>query len=319
MTPRRTSVLVLGGAGFVGTHLARHLSAAGRAVTVLHRGPRPASLPPGVAFARGDRDVRGDLEAALRSAQPEVVVDLLAHTAGRAELLANAFGGRVARLVVTSSVDVYRAWARFQGLEPGPPEPTPLGLEAPLRETRFPRRALAHGPEDWRWDYDKIEVETCLRGVAGLPVVVVRLPYVWGPGDRRQRLAPYLAPLGSGARRVGLPAPRARWRATRMYVEHVAADLTALVDAPAPPSLCQLGDPAPLSELEWARAVARAAGWLGEVVATPPSPGARSGGEDWSQDLVLALAPQAPRPPGWLDTALKATLAALGPGAVLGL
>jgi NADH dehydrogenase len=51
---RNERVLVVGGSGFVGRHLARELVGRGHRVTVLSRDPHPRQLPAGVETARGD-------------------------------------------------------------------------------------------------------------------------------------------------------------------------------------------------------------------------------------------------------------------------
>lgn len=78
-------VLITGGAGFIGTHLARTLLAAGRKVRVLdnlspqiHADPAAYRPVPGADFVRGDVTVRADVEAAL--AGVGTVVHLAAET-----------------------------------------------------------------------------------------------------------------------------------------------------------------------------------------------------------------------------------------------
>src|SRR3989442_10011335 len=68
-------VLVIGGAGFIGSHTVDALLKRGYAVRVLdslcpptHRGDRPAYLPDSVEFCRGDIQNFEDLERALEGA-----------------------------------------------------------------------------------------------------------------------------------------------------------------------------------------------------------------------------------------------------------
>lgn len=75
-------LLITGGAGFIGTHLARQALAAGCAVRILDNlspqihGENPVYVPPeGVEFLRGDVTVREDVERALSG------VDALVHLA----------------------------------------------------------------------------------------------------------------------------------------------------------------------------------------------------------------------------------------------
>lgn len=80
-----TSVLVTGGAGFVGSALTHRLAGAGYDVTVLdvarprvHAGA--LDLPPSVRFFEGDVTRAADWDAALRSCRPAQIVHLAAET-----------------------------------------------------------------------------------------------------------------------------------------------------------------------------------------------------------------------------------------------
>ena len=95
------------------------------------------------------------------------------------------FAGRAGRIVVLSSGDVYRAYGRFVGSEPGPLEPTPLNEDAPLRERLFPYRESAPSTEDLNYWYDKILVERAVLSRSELPGTVLRLPKVYGPAGKR--------------------------------------------------------------------------------------------------------------------------------------
>jgi len=81
----RKSILITGGAGFIGTHLARIAIDAGHDVRILDNlspqihGDIPGfEAPPGVEFLRGDITVRADLETAL--AGVDTIVHLAAET-----------------------------------------------------------------------------------------------------------------------------------------------------------------------------------------------------------------------------------------------
>ena len=83
MTTR--SVLITGGAGFIGTHLAEIALKAGHRVRILDNlspqvhGPEPGYVPPaGAEFVRGDVTVRADLEPAIEAA--DTIVHLAAET-----------------------------------------------------------------------------------------------------------------------------------------------------------------------------------------------------------------------------------------------
>src|SRR5262249_43504319 len=158
----------------------------------------------GVERLHGDRHRLADYAAAFRRFAPRVVVDLIAFTEADARALVDTFRGVAERAVVVSSGDVYRAYGRLTGTEPGPVEPVPLAEGAPLRERLCPYREQAQGPDDLRYGYDKIPVERVVLGQADLPGTVLRLPMVHGPGDYQHRLHGYVRRMDDGRRVIPL-------------------------------------------------------------------------------------------------------------------
>ena len=138
-------VLVIGGTRFIGAHTVAQLLATGAEVTVFHRGQSEAALPPAV------RHIRDPLAAypvtrfpdALAKADWDVVMHMTMMGEADGRAAAEAFAGRTGRLVMISSGDVYRAYGRLTGLEPGPPDPVPLAEDAPLRSVLYPYRKQA--------------------------------------------------------------------------------------------------------------------------------------------------------------------------------
>jgi nucleoside-diphosphate-sugar epimerase len=116
-------------------------------------------------------------------------------------------------LIVASSGDVYRAYGRLTGLEPGPVEPMPLTEESPLRAVLFPYRMAESGPR-WIRNYEKILVERVVLSNRELPATILRLPKVYGGGKNDDLATMY------GARH------HPQWRWTHGYIENVA---TAIV------------------------------------------------------------------------------------------
>jgi dTDP-L-rhamnose 4-epimerase len=91
-----TSVLVTGGAGFIGSALTHRLVKAGYDVAVMdvlhpqvHAGPGPIDLPPSVRLFTGDITHAPDCDAVLRLFQPAQIVHLAAET-GTAQSLSEA-------------------------------------------------------------------------------------------------------------------------------------------------------------------------------------------------------------------------------------
>jgi nucleoside-diphosphate-sugar epimerase len=138
-----------------------------------------------------------------------------------------------------------------------------------LRTRLYPYRKTAQGGEDPAYHYDKIPVERVVMGDPQTPFTILRLPKVYGPGDR-SCLFDYLKRMDDGREAILLGERKSRWRWTRGYVENVAAAIAvAVTDARAANRIYNLGEGDALSESEWARNIGLAAGWGGEVAAVP--------------------------------------------------
>jgi nucleoside-diphosphate-sugar epimerase len=272
---RAVRVLVIGGSGFIGSPLVRRLADGGCEVVVFHRGRSRAGLPPGVRSLHGDRNALERHAAELRGLRPDVVVDVVLGSERQARALMDVFRGAASRVVAISSQDVYRACGVLHGLEPGALEPVPLTEDSPLRTRTgtYPPPVIARLKEVFAWlddEYDKIPVERAVLGERELPGTVLRLPMVYGPGDPLHRLFPILKRIDDGRPALLLDERMAPWRCTRGFVENVAAAVALAVSRDeARGRIYNVGDAVSLTELEWTRRVARAAGFAGEVVAVP--------------------------------------------------
>jgi nucleoside-diphosphate-sugar epimerase len=170
------TVLLTGGAGFVGGHLARELVATGAGVRALLRRPEADAA----LAAAGAEPVRGELGDADSLRRAVAGVDAVFHAAadtntwtprnaaqtrtnvdGTAALLAAARAAGVACFVHTSSVSAYSHLAH-----------------GTLREDT-PQR----GADSWiNYERNKFAAEQLVRG-AGLPFLVFQPSHVLGPGD----------------------------------------------------------------------------------------------------------------------------------------
>jgi nucleoside-diphosphate-sugar epimerase len=287
-------VVVLGGTGFIGGALVRRFVAMGHDVVVFHRGRTAQALPGEVREVLGDLARIADHAATLRRSRPDVVVDSMAFTEADVHAVHAALRGAAPRLVVLSSLDVYRAYERWIRAQPGAPETIPIVEDGPLRESAYPRRRLGAGPQDADWSYDKIPVERAALAEPEMRGTVLRLPAVYGPGDvRRRRVGRYLARMVGRTSVVELDAGFARWRWTRGYVEDIAdAIVTASTDPRAAGRIYNVGETDPVTEGDWVRAIARAAGYTGVVVERsrrelPESVALALDAYDFDHDLVL--------------------------------
>lgn len=263
------NVLAIGGTGFIGTWVVRLLIEAGHEVAVLHRGATSAELPGNVHQIRGNRDQLADVRPQVLRFRPDVVLDVIPYTESQARELVETFRGVARRVVAISSADVYRNYDGFRGQTTAPPDPVPLSEDAPLRETRYPYRGYGL-PFDWADDYDKILVEQIVMGEPSLPGTVLRLPAVYGPGDKQHRIRTYLGRMNAGRPGVLLSSEQAKWRWTRGYVENVAAAIAlAVSDDRAAKRIYNVGEASALSERGWVEEIGTAVGWKGEIVVIP--------------------------------------------------
>ncbi|MHB8470641.1 MAG: NAD-dependent epimerase/dehydratase family protein [Gaiellaceae bacterium] len=257
------NVLVLGGTGFIGSHVVRMLAARGHGVTILHRGETEADLPASVRHVHAPFERLPELVAELAlEARPEVVLDMVPYIDKRGHGVLH-LRGVARRAVVITSCDVYRAFGRLWRSEPGPPEPLPLTEDSPLRLQPAPDGK----PDD---GFDNVEVERAVSGDAVLPVTILRLPATHGPGDAQHRLWRYLQRMQDGRQAIVLEETQAGWKWVRGYVENVAAAVAlAVEDERSTGRVYNVAERTAYTEAEWVRRIGEQVGWTGDVIAVP--------------------------------------------------
>jgi nucleoside-diphosphate-sugar epimerase len=266
-------ILVIGGSGaFIGARLVDELARLGHDVVVFSRvAPRKSD----VRHIAGDRRRLADYSASLRAAAPDVVVDAILSSAAQVGELQKIFRGIAKRIVALSSMDVYRACGVLHRLEPGELEPLPLTEMSPVRTKlqTYPPAQIAKLQHIFGWlaeEYDKIPVERAVLSDAALPGTVLRLPMVYGPGDKLNRFFPVVKRIADRRPAIVFTETFAAWRGTKGYVDEVAAAIAAAaVDDAAVGRTYNVGEADTLSELEWARMIGDAMGWRGELVVVP--------------------------------------------------
>jgi len=218
-------ILLIGGNGFIGRFVVTALKQLGHVLAVFHRGTTTA--PSGVDEIQGDRNQLNASADELKRLAPDVVIDLIISSGGQAEELMNVFRGATRRVLMLSSIDVYRAIGISHGTESGPLQEVPLTEESELRRGLHP-----YSPESLQvlrkifpWvtdDYDKIPAERIVMNDRELPGTVLRLPMVYGSGDPLHRFYPVVKRIVDGRRHIIFPETPAAWRSPRGYVENVA-------------------------------------------------------------------------------------------------
>jgi len=259
-------VLIIGGTNFIGPHVVRRLVEESCEVTLFHRGQTTADLPPVVSHVYGERQTLRRHRGEFKKLLPHVVLDMFPYVEYDALNLVQTFRGLAERVVAIGSMDVYRAYGLFRRLEDGPPDLTPFNEEAPLRGRLYPYRMVAPEQNELFYNYEKILVERIVMGETDLPGTVLRLPLVYGPGDRQHRLFEYLKRMDDGRPCILLEEEKAKWRWTRGYVENVAEAIAlAVINRKTTNRIYNVGEEHALTELEWVRRIGEAAGWKGKV------------------------------------------------------
>jgi nucleoside-diphosphate-sugar epimerase len=169
-----------------------------------------------------------------------------------------------ARLLVASSMDVYRAfgsvWANTLT------DPVPLTEESALRTEAPPDSQQI--PEGWDLDparYEKLDVE---RAYLARGATVCRLPMVYGEHDYLRREEPILRRLRAGRRRI--PVGAGAWLWSRGYVRDLAAGVRlALESENAAGEVLNLCEPACAPMRLWLEQILAASGEEAELVRVP--------------------------------------------------
>jgi nucleoside-diphosphate-sugar epimerase len=273
-------VLIIGGTGFTGPHVATGLAELGHEVTLFHRGRTEAPLSPDIRHlycpsgVLGDRRYFAEFTQSFREIGPDIVLDMIPVTEDDARTVVEMFRGVARRIVAISSQDVYRAYGVIGGTETDPPEPGPFSETASLRTRLFAYRGSeprsSEDPRRWMDDYEKILVERTYLSAQDLPGTILRLPMIYGPRDKQHRMHEYLRRMTDGRPAILLEEGLAGWRWTRGYAESVAAAIVlAVTDERAAGRIYNVGEAEALSTSEWVQQIARAAAWDGVVAIVP--------------------------------------------------
>ncbi len=266
-------ILLIGGNGFIGQFAMAALKQQRHKLAVFHRGTTAA--PSGVDEILGDRHQLSASAQELRRFAPDVVIDLVISSGPQANELMNIFRGVARRVVMLSSIDVYRAIGISHGTESGPLQEVPLTEESELRHNLhpYPAENMLLMRKIFPWvtdDYDKIPAERIAMNDPELPGTVLRLPMVYGPGDRLHRFYPVVKRITDGRDHIIFSEALAGWRSPRGYVENVAAAIAlATTDDHAERRIYNVCEEPSFSELEWARKIASEMRWKGEFVVLP--------------------------------------------------
>lgn len=267
-------ILLVGGTGFIGSFVVQQLVDLEHQVTVFHRGNSNTQLLKGVQRVVGDANRLDEHLEELRRLRPDIVVQFILCSGKQAQLMMRSFLGITKRVIVLSSMDVYRACGVLHGTESGVLQSIPLTEESELRtQPAYSPERMEMGKKIFSWmtdDYDKIPVERTVMSDPALPGTVLRLPMVYGPGDLLHRFLPVIKRIRDGRQKILFAEEYANWRGPKGFVGNVAQAIAlAATSERASGRIYNIAEEDALTELEWARAVARELNWDGEFVVLP--------------------------------------------------
>ncbi len=264
------TIAVLGGTGFIGSEIVERLALRDEPAIVISRGKRPVA--DGVTHETADRMNVDALISLLAKHRATTIIDLLPMTLANTRPVLEAAATAEARYVMISSADVYGNYGGLQGKETAKPVAL-LNEASPLRVGRFPYRGAEarpdNDPQKLLDDYDKIPVEDAVRADARLKATILRLPMVYGPGDRQHRFRWIIEAARTGTLEIDDEA--SRWRSTYGFVTNVAeAVALAAVSAGAANRTYNVGEPTGRTPAELATLVAGASRYRFAVDTVPP-------------------------------------------------
>lgn len=265
------SIAVLGGSGFIGSEIVQRLVLKGEAPLVISRGNRPVA--DGIPSETAERTNVDALISLLTKHGVSVLIDMLPMTLANTQAVLDAAATVGARYVMISSADVYGNYGGLQGREANKPVAL-LNEDSPLRTGLYPYRAAApraaDDPQKLLDDYDKIPIEEAARADARLAATILRLPMVYGPGDRQHRLRWIVEAVGRGGL-IEIDEEAVGWRSTYGFVTNVAeAVALAALDPRAAGRIYNVGEPEARSAAELVVAVGAAMQRSIEIEPMPP-------------------------------------------------
>ncbi len=263
-------VLVIGGTMFIGRLLVAELLKAGHQITVMHRKPKH-DFGRRVHNLMADRNDAGSVREALRFTGFQVVFDNVYDWArgttatqveGTAQAVMAASGDRLTRYIFMSSIAAYGDGLNHHDGDPLAPDDH---AEAYVRNKAMSERRLFR-----------------MRQNTGLPVVTLRPPFIYGPGNPFYREAFFWDRLRDG-RPIILPGDGYRLMQFVYIKDLVRACMRAMEEPAAVGEAFNVANDRPITQAEFVQAVVAAAGKKPNIVRVPRERIAEAGGDPMGQ------------------------------------
>jgi len=254
-------VLVIGGTLFIGKLLVEELLKGGHDIAVLHRKPKH-DLGRRVENMMADRNDAASLGEALSGRRFDVVFDNVydwerGTTAAQVEATVRACGDRISRYIFLSSVAAYGDGLNHKESDPLAPD-------------YHPEPYVSHKATTERLLF-RMHAQT------GFPLVTFRPLFVYGPGNPFYREQFFWDRLRAG-RPIIIPGDGHRLMQFTHVNDLVQAMVRSMVDPKAVGEAFNIGDPKPLTQVEFVERLAKAANVEPTLVRVPRDMIAQAGG-----------------------------------------
>lgn len=265
-------VLVIGGTLFIGRCLVSALLKAGHDVTIVHRKPGH-ELGKRVREIIADRNDPENFKAAVAGHRFEVVFDNVydwqrGTTAAQVESTARAFNDRLIRYVFMSSVAAYGDGLNHHEGDALAPDNHP---DAYVRNKAMSERALFR-----------------MHQRNGFPVVTLRPPYIYGPGNPYYREAFFWDRLRD-SRPIILPGDGRRLMQFVHVRDLVDAALHTIEESHAVGHSFNIANPRPITQLDLVHLFAQVAGKPLNLVRIPRQRILQAGGHPLGPNLYFGV------------------------------
>ncbi|MDR0703939.1 MAG: NAD-dependent epimerase/dehydratase family protein [Planctomycetaceae bacterium] len=256
-------ILVIGGTNFIGPVTAEQLTLSGHEVILFHR-----SIATNIQYRQiqGDRNNIDDVSRALEIAEPDVIIDMIALFQHQINILEQALQGKKQRVIILSSMDVYKAYEVFFGLSEASVVSVPFDEYSPLREVFYPYRGKLE--TDFANDYEKIFVEQAALQSPVIDVIILRLGMVYGRNDPNHRFREPVKKMSQNIKQIELPEDTACFRSSKCYVKDAAYGIKLAAESNICNEIYNLAAQETPTELEWYQEIAKLLNWRGNIVVT---------------------------------------------------
>lgn len=173
-------VLMIGGTGFISSNVVKLLIEEGHDITLVTRGESKIELfdKNKVQFVYGDRHDKEFLNKLANEKSFDVLYDMIAYIPDESQMISDVFGGKVPRLIHTSTISVYMVSDVIRN---------PIKEE----EDKHPlMKFWDRNPFGMQYGIDKRKCEDVLwkaHNEGKFEVSMIRAPYVCGPNDPMKR------------------------------------------------------------------------------------------------------------------------------------